>query len=299
MFWVFLAIVAHFFWAMANIGDKYVVGKRIQNPYVYIVWVTILGFFFVLFTLPFFELYTPPTITLLWLLLAGVLYFVGGLPYMRAMQIEEPTRINIWWNLIPLFALVIGWLFLGEKFDPVQLVAFFCLLSGAIIASLHVRGKKIVFSKAVLLMVLASILFAIYGAIFRYITAFVPFVVGFFWVHLAMFVSSLTLFLFPKFRQGSVVAWKGLSGGLIVIVIGVSIFDRIAVFVHQWALSLGPVALVFSMEGFQVIFVFVMAILVSLFAPHLFKEELDKRNIAFKLAAILLMIIGVVILSFS
>ena len=58
MQWFFIALGAPFLWALVNIGDKYVVGKRITNPYFY----AVVGFFagtVSLIILPFINFYIP------------------------------------------------------------------------------------------------------------------------------------------------------------------------------------------------------------------------------------------------
>ena len=34
MSWILIAVSAHLFWAFVSIGDKYIVSKRVKNPYV-------------------------------------------------------------------------------------------------------------------------------------------------------------------------------------------------------------------------------------------------------------------------
>src|SRR3989339_547862 len=113
MLWILLAVFSHFFWAVGNIGDKYVVSKRVKNPFVYLVWITMLGIFSIAL-IPWIGFFIPSFKTSVFLIIGGALYFYGGLPYMRAMQIEEPTRINVFWGLIPIFSFLIGKFFFNE-----------------------------------------------------------------------------------------------------------------------------------------------------------------------------------------
>ncbi|PIT87529.1 MAG: hypothetical protein COU31_02525 [Candidatus Magasanikbacteria bacterium CG10_big_fil_rev_8_21_14_0_10_40_10] len=296
MLWIFLSILAHFLWAWVNIGDKYIVGHRIKNPYVYLSWMTMAGIMAVVL-IPFIDFYVPPFKILFGLIGAGCLYFFGGLPYIKAMQMEEPTRINVWWNLIPVFSLLIGWTFLNESFTIGQIIAFVFLLSGAIIASIHSRGKSFVFSRAIWYMAVSSLAFAAYGVLFHYLMKYISFEIAFVWVHLVMFVCAASLLLSKNFRRDFVVEFKQGNRNLAGLVIGVSLIDRLGIFFNQWALVLGSAALVYALEGFQVIFVFIIATLMSIFLPHIVKEKLDKRNMLLKLLALTIMIIGILILA--
>jgi len=298
MFWILIAISAHWFWAIGNLGDKYIVSKRVRNPFVYLVWITMLGGLSVVI-IPWTGLVIPSAKTALFLLIGGLLYFYGGLPYIRAMQMEEPTRVNVWWGFIPIFSLLIGQIFFNEVFSFSQLAAFCWLVGGTVLASVHFKnnGRPVV-SKAVWLMMLACLAFAIYGVLFHLAMAEVGFIQGFIWVSLVQFVCALTMFLSTGFRRDFFSSIKAADRGLMGAVGGIAFFEKSGILLNQWALSLGSAALVFAFEGFQVLFVFIMASLLSVFLPKIIREEMDKKNLLLKLSALVLMIGGILILAF-
>jgi drug/metabolite transporter (DMT)-like permease len=299
MLWIFLAISAHFFWALMNVGDKYIIENKIKNPYVYLVWVWLLSIV-VVAIVPFIDFYMPEMKLMIWLTIAGALWFLGGLLYIKAVQIEEITRINIWWNLIPLFTLFIGWIAINQRLNYIQIFAFIILIIGAIIGSVRSQGKKIVISKAILLMLVACLFFALYAVIFSHITTSTSFIVAFVWISILLSLFSLSLFVSSKFRKDFVQELKQLDGKLGAMVISISLLDHLGIFFNAWALSLGIAALVFAMEGFQVIFVFALTVLISfIYKSNVLKEELDRKNVMLKLVAIVFMIIGVAVLAFN
>ena len=148
-------------------------------------------------------------------------------------------------------------------------------------------------------MVIACLSFALYAIIFRYCTRFISFTNGFVWTHLIMTIFSLSLFLQKKFRLDFAYETKSASVGLLFLVLILATVAHVGAFFNQWALSLGPVALVFAFEGFQVLFVFVIASLLSIFLPNIIKEELDRRNLILKILALILMIAGILVLALS
>lgn len=296
MTWIILAITAHFFWAWVNIGDKYIVGNRVKNPYVYMVCLTMFGITGLL-ALPFIDFRIPDFYSLSLLVVGGLFYFFGGLPYIKAMQMEEPTRINVWWNLIPLFSLAIGWLFFKQSLSNTQIIAFVFLLVGAFIASIHASGKQFRFSKALVLMLISTFAFAIYGVTFVEATRQVSFLEGFVLVHIVMVISSFSLFLSKNFRKDFREEIKKTDKKLAMVFVGVGIIDHFGILLNQWALSLSAAALVFAFEGSQVLFVFIIATVISVFFPKIIKEEIDRKNIILKLAALVLMIVGILILN--
>lgn len=295
MIWIPLAIGAHFFWALVNLGDKYVVSKRVSNPYVYMVWLFWLGALVAVF-IPFVDFVTPDSREFLVLLICSILYFFGGLPYIKAMTLEEPTRINVWWNLIPLFALILEWVAFNKQLSSKELLAFSILIIGAFVASIHI-GQKAKFSKAIWYMLLACASFSLYAVLFGEVLETMPFVSAFIWVHMLMALVTMPMMIAHRFRKAMKKEIADLNKGTAALTFGVATLDHSGILLNQWALSLAPASLVFSFEGTQVVFVFIMASLLSIFAPHLIREEIDRKNILLKVVAIMIMIIGTLILT--
>lgn len=296
MVWIFLAIIAHFFWAASNVGDKYVLVNRVKNPFVWISWIWLLSPFLLLLV-PFINFYVPETRLFIWLIIAGAVAFLSSLLYIKAMQMEEVSRLNMWWNMIPVFTLFIAWFTIGQKLNAPQLVALLILITGAALASIHARHGKVALSKAVLWLGLSCLSYSIYAVIFSYISRFVPFIISFIWVNLVGFACVWFMFLSRSFRQEFKREIKGLNRNLFSILFSISMVEHVAQFFNVWALSLGIAALIFAMEGFQAIFVFIFAIIISLLKPKLLQEELDERNIILKLIALVLMVAGVAVLN--
>ncbi len=298
MLWVFLAISAHFFWAVENVATKYIVGKRVSNPYVFLILLTVLSGGIGILIFPFVNFFVPEWKILFLLALAGFLYFYAGLPYIKAMQIEEVSRINILWNLVPIFSLFFGY-FIGDRLSALEILALVFLVSGGVTASIHSREKGFSFSKAFWLMMLSCLVYSFESVLFRYVALRIPFAIAFVWVAFFEVLSALSALFLSKIRFDFKEAIKNCGYSLLGITLGIAVIANLGIFLSQWALSLKPAALVFSFEGFQVVFVFIMAIFITHFYPRILKEEFDWKNIALKLTAMVLMIAGVVVLTFS
>ncbi len=293
MLWVILAISAHLLWALGNLGDRYVMDKKLKSPYFYTISGLIVG---CLVSLLFFPLVTFNWIAwplMMGAVLAGIGFILGTLFYIKAIQIEETSRINVLWVFIPIFDFVFGWLLLGEKLAGKQLLAFVILLSGSLIACLHWRGGKWKFSRAFILMLVACLFFSSYDIIMRYLTQQTPFSLLY-----LIASSSMLLWLIPivsakKFREKYQSEFKSINWRLIFIVIFIAICSRFGLFLNTRAISLGPVSLVSALEGFQTIFVFIIAALLTIFVPRIMKEEFDRKNLVLKLVALVLMLGGI------
>lgn len=296
MNWIYIGLLSHFFWALVNISDKFLVKNKIKSPLVYFLLFSWIGTFPVLIV-PFIDFYVPPVKEFLMLILSSAFWFFGGIPYIFAIQKEDVTRINIWWSFIPLWSLVLGFLLFGEQLSQLEMVAFILLALGAAVASIHARKGILVFSKAVLLMLVAGFSFALYAVLLHEITKTVPMIVAFAWSHILGFLMTFFLFFSKKFRSDFFHEKKNLTPVLLVALFGVTVLDNLGVFFNQLAISLTPASLVFSLEGSQVVFAFFITLLIGLYNKNLLKEELDRRNMLVKIIAMVLMIGGIIILS--
>jgi drug/metabolite transporter (DMT)-like permease len=296
MLWVSLAIFAHFCWAIVNIGDKYFVTNRLKDPLVFLWWTFLFGATFVV-SIPFVHFFVPPAGQLAWLVVAGACYFFGSIFYVKAVAIEEITRINIWWGMIPVFTLAMAWLAIGERLNAAQIFAFGLLIGGALIASLRFGIQKFVIARAFWLMACAGVLYAGYGVIFRSLTQELSFLVAFIWSNIFTTLLAFSFFASKKFRRSFRSPGNAVHGELGRKIFALSLVDSLGVLFNVWALSLGPAALVFAMEGFQALFVFGLAIVISVKNPLLLREELDRRNVALKIIALVFMMAGIAVMN--
>ena len=192
-----------------------------------------------------------------------------------------------------------AWFTISEFLNTGQLLSLVLLIFAAVLASVHIKGGSMKFSQASVLMIIASLCFSIYAVIFKYITQSMPILTALVWLNIFMFFLSFTFFIVPSFRTAWKEEMKGLDKKLAGGVFGIVLLDNFGTFFNLWALSLGPVALVYALEGFQSIFVFIFAIFISLFTAIDLHEELNRKNVIVKLIALFLSVIGVVMINLS
>ncbi|MDA1060500.1 MAG: EamA family transporter [bacterium] len=291
MTWLPFAILSHFFWALVNVGDKYLIGNRFKNPYAYQI-ILVLGGVMTVLLIPFIDFAVPNAETMKLLLVSSALWFLAGFPYIKALDIEDVTRVNIWWSFVPIFSLVIAWILLEEKLNSDQLIAFSVLIVAAFLASFHIKKKSIRFSKGFWLMIFSCFLYAGYAVAMRKIALSTDIMNALVWNSLLVVVYALPLTAFKFFRKEiKTVSFSSVKmiGAIAVLGIAANIFNI-------KALSLGPVALVFSMEGFQPIFVFIMVFAISFLTKIDLKEETDKANVTLKIISLVLMLLGIAVL---
>lgn len=282
---------------MTNVGDKYIVSNRVQNPYVYLSWYVLIGLISIVLV-PFIGFEVPAPGILGWLIAAGMLFLLGNLFFYKSLQLEEVTRVNIWWCLLPLFSLLISAVTVHDPISATQIVAIALLVGASAIGAVHGRPRGFSFSKAFPLMVLSCFLLGGYGVIFHFLTKSISFAVAFVWINLVMGACvALMLVVHRNFRRQFIFEIKSVSTGGILIILAINLLDKLATLINHWALALQISPLVFAMEGTQGIFVFGIALLISWKNPNIVREKFDARNVFLKLVAIVLVGSGIILLS--
>ena len=66
---------------------------------------------------------------------------------------------------------------------------------------------------------------------------------------------------------------------------------------YYLAIQKGPISLVSVVEGSETIFIFILTLIISVFIPKMFKEEIDKKTIIIKIASIMLTLTGLYLIS--
>lgn len=295
MTWLPFGILSHFFWAIVNVGDKYFLSNKFKNPYVYQLIIVFGAISSVIF-IPFANFQVPDPMSLKLLLLSSAFWFTAGFPYIKALQIEDVTRINILWALVPIFSYFMAWFSLGEQLNSSQFIAFAILILATLVASIHIKKKNLKFSKGFWLMVLACLLYAGYAVTMRRITFDVEPINAFIWNGIFLAAYTVIFVALGFFRKSIINELKNNKASTFAIILGIALLGNLGVFLNVIALSLGPVALIFSLEGAQPIMVFILVFAIASFTKVKLKEELDRANIILKTISLLLMLIGISVL---
>jgi len=297
MSWILFTFLAYFCWAGSNLGDKIVSSLYFKNSLVYLFYGFLTAPVVLVFAF-FVKIGSPTTMLLVGSFLSALLYFLVSIFYIKAVAIEEISRVNMLWNMSPVFSLGIAWLFLDERLDGQQLMVLLLLIIAAVLASFHARGKMVKLSLGAFYMLVACLFYGAYAVTTKYFNQDANFFTFYFYFSLWLIILPFLLFLSKEFRRVFKSETKQLNYKIILMTIGVSILARVGVIFIQRAFSLGPVAIINAFEGVQTVMVFFIAILLTKFCPKILKEEVDYKNILFKVGALVLMVVGVAFLSF-
>jgi len=303
MNWLVVAIVAHFIFALVFIVDKFLLSKTVLQPRAYAFYVGLLGIF-ALLLIPFgFTLLPAGQIAAS--LIAGVLFVLAILFFYKLIQIGEVSRITpIVGGAVPVFTLILTYSFLGERLTNPQLVAFFLLVLGGVIM-LWPRKDRInsltgqaSLTKKLTLAVMAALFFAGSFVLTKFIFTEQPFINGFIWVRLGGFLGAWLLFFWPGSRQVIFKTTETIKIKSVGLLISNKTLSALAFILLNYAIFLGSVTLVNSLQGIQYAFLLIVALFLSKKFPQILKEQISRGMILQKIMAISFIVLGLGILAF-
>lgn len=298
MSWFFIALGAPFLWAFSNIIDKYLVekyslGERGSGGLV--LFSSLIGIFFSLLIFIFTKnVFNISYQNILILVLTGALSVVWIILYLYALELDDTSNIAPWFLTVPVFGYVIGYIFLGESLKLEQVLGSILVIFGAIILSFNfISIKKRFKTMPVIYMIGSSLIIAIIGILFKYVTLEGNFWVSSFWEYTGLGISGIILYFFvPNYR----LQFNNMlsEGGMWIISLNTinEVLSFIGNLMTNFALLLAPVALVYSVGNIQPAIVLLYSIIGTIFWPKIIKEDISKKIIIPKIVAIIIMIIG-------
>lgn len=316
MSWFLVAFLAYFLLAIANLVDKFLVEKVVASARAYTFITSLMGAL-VLLASPWL-LRWPGLGGFSLNIVLGFTFFFALLFLYSALREGEASQILvIIGGSTPLFSLPLSVLVLGDNFNPAHLKAIFLFILGLLSIALLPQKKEDVWSKffrffnikkkrrfkGISLALASGLFYALFfvGSKFAYQSQ-ESFTSVFIWSRLGALIIALSLLFSTKarieikkfFSKNKKKKGKDNNKFLVLSnqVLGASGF-----ILQNYAIFLGPVALVNALQGVQYAWIIVLGILLSIFYPKILKEDFSKRIIAQKIIAIIFISIGVYLLA--
>lgn len=301
--WLIVAVTAYFLLAVVSLADKFLLGGSLSNPKVYAFYVGALGALaFVLVPLGFFVL--PSNVFLLAAaLLSGSCQIWGTFFYFDSLKKFETSRIiPAIGGLQPIFAFILIWFFGGGKDEITggQAVAFFLMVAGSVAI---VYDPKALSFKSAKLGALAAFLYALAVVFAKTVYNSLPFFPGFILISVGSVSTAMFFLLFREVRQE---AFKIKGPAQKLSTTAFFFFNQAlgasAFVLQSYAISLAPfalVAMINALAGVQYIFLFLFSTLISVYFPKLIRENISRKAVLQKSAAIILIALGLLILAFQ
>ena len=142
-------------------------------------------------------------------------------------------------------------------------------------------------------MAISSFLFALSGVLFKKLALVDSFWISVFWQYTGLTIFGIFVFIFyKKFRHDFKNMFTGLSFNLLSLNILSEILYMIGALANNFALLIAPVSLVFIVNSYQPMFVFIVGVSITMFIPRLVKENISRKHFLHKLSSIIIILIG-------
>lgn len=302
MTWFLIALIGPFLYAITNHIDKILLEKYFKEGGVG----TLLLFSSLLSILSLPVLYLiQPDILNVSLFNACILIIIGILDllvlfcYFMALKDDEASIVIVFYQLIPIFGILFGYLILGEVLTQMQLIAMLIIILGTTIISFEIdqENKFKLRKKTIGYMLAAGVFWALEATIFKMVALEEHVLQSLFWNGVVLVLLGILMLVFiPRYRTHFLQALRSNS----YTIIGANVINEVLYMLGNTALAfaalMAPIALTLMMESFQAFFVLAIGIVLTIFFPHISEEKIQLRNILQKILAIIVTGIGTYIL---
>lgn len=304
MSWFFIAIIGPFLYALTNHIDKILLERYFKQSGVgtLILFSSLLS----VLALPFL-LFIDPTvldISLFNIFILGILGILNVLVlwfYLLALMNEEASIAIIFYQLVPVFGLILGYFILDEVLSQIQVIAMAIIILGTTIISFEVSNdnKFTLRKQTIFYMTTASLFWALSSVIFKSVALEENVWRTLFWEHLMMVIVGIFVFIFARsYRKNFLLALRENSKSILSLnVLNESLY-MLGNIAFSFAYLLAPIALVLLTQSFQPFFVLVIGIILTLFFPKISVEKIEAKYIWQKVIAICITGIGAYMLLF-
>ena len=246
--------------------------------------------------------FTGATITVIGLIVfSGFLHGFAGIPYFRALELDDSTNLGIFNQLAPVFYLALGWFFLEQSFSPIQLIAFAVILSAPALIVFSARKKsRKVRLKAVLYSFLYVIIAVIGNLLYVKVTPeALPFATSIGLVLIGKSLADIVIVVAsPELRKRFHTVCKQSKRRVLIPLTINSLVGGVQQFTYRAALVTAPAVAIASAasDSAEPIVIFFMGILLTLIWPKFGREKLDRKTVRVHLVATVLVVIGIILL---
>ncbi|MDM7940711.1 MAG: EamA family transporter [Methanothrix sp.] len=304
--WIVLAFLSTVFFSAAGVLDKLLLSSDASDSKAYIVCQILIQ---QVFTLPVIAIVGTNFIypESLYAIIFGCLQVLPSFYYMRAMQIEEASKVTALEYVYPLFVFIGSVLLLGGVLEMKQCAGVLMLLAGTLLISYRNNGSKsskrqaniLILSPAIKPFLSYWIMTAVYYLSMKYLLISIDEWHLYTWSSLGSLAAIMPLMTVPSTRI-EVVSFFGKGNHAILALISEEAFQFMGMISSIFAYAVGSVSLVSSIGALQPILTLVLILALGLFAPRLtskIKERTDRNALIQKSFSFLIVLTGIYLVS--
>lgn len=311
MSWLIIALFSYFLLALANLVDKFLVEKILGSARAYAFIVCVMGSLVFLIA-PWF-LSWPGWLLFSFNIFLGALFLLAILFLYAALRRGEASQVLVLiGGSTPIFSIPLSIWLLGDSFSQRQLLAVLFLISGLLIIAFLPKDKKDfwqkIFSKlslnqkktrlSLFLAILSGFTYALFFVGSKIAYQDQTFLSAFLWIRLGSALFALFILFSARARREIKKLFRKNPNRRQnqFLVIGNQSLGALGFILQNYAIYLGPVAVINALQGVQYAWIIVLGTLTSLFAPKILKEDISKKVLLRKFLAVFIISIGLYLL---
>ena len=304
--WFFIALIAPILWSIVNHIDKNILSRYQEGRGVgaILIFSSLSSVVILPFIIFFFhsQIFSISFLDFLLLMMVGFLSAAAFYLYLQAMNIEEASVVIPLFQFDPVFGYILSYFILKESLNVNQILASVLILIGIMLLSVEIDtyNKLKLKKKALYLVATSSFLFALNGVLFKKLALLDSFWVSIFWQYVGLTIFGILIVIFyKKFRQDFIMMVTTPRLKILSLNIISEFLYMIGGLANNFALIIAPVALVFVVNSYQALFVFIFGVFFTIFFPKFVSEKISHEHFFHKLISIIIIMIGSYLLYLS
>jgi len=294
--WLLLVIAAHLLSAIVFVADKYILSREVKSPLAYAFYNGLLGGLAIVLLPLAWQI--PQGKIIIAALIAGAFFVIALIFFFSAIEKNPTSRIIPFiGTMVPIFTFVLSSIFLQERLNRNQFIAFYLLILGGILITAERRRRNLFSRQGVIYGLIAAFCFAASFIITKYVYNLTPFWVGFIWIRIGGLILALSLFLIPPWCKKIKKAPRRVGTKVGLGYIGIRAISALSTVMLHYAIFLSSVIIVNALQGIQYVFLIIIALILAGRIPTLFAEEFENQKVQ-RIIAVVLITFGLAILAF-
>ena len=291
MNWILLSVIVALLYAIVNIIDKIFIDNHVKNPYL----ASAISFFstvviFCGISIIKTDVFHANLKVIAISFSAGLINSICVILYYYTLQKEEVSRFVPIMSLRPGFAVILSYFILAESFSGIVYLGIILILLGSLLMSIRKKINKFSIDKLLIfLLIIVTILFALKNVLIKWGSLDADIYIVNFWVGVAAGLMFL-IFIFKHWPKNKL----EMRGSKLLLI--ADILSALTFFALALTLKKGPASLVTAIMQLKLVFVFIFSVFFTVFFPKILREEISKKIILQKVAAMSIIIIGTLLI---
>jgi drug/metabolite transporter (DMT)-like permease len=223
------------------------------------------------------------------LAVVGALNLLVLFCYLKALEAEDVSAAIIFYQLVPVIAYGLGYLFLGETLTEIQMVAMLIVIGGTSMVAVEFDelGRVRLRGRTAVYMVLASTFWAAGAVVFKAVALEERVVRSLFWENMVLGAAGICLLLtIPASRNTFVKGYRSNTTAVLLLSLANEALYILGNIAMAFAYLQVPVSLALLANSYQSIFALLISALIYVLRPDMGASRLSTAQIVRRITAI-------------